>query len=72
MNEIGKEEFAAYVALDWADEKDAFALQSGSGGSLEEGIIKQAPESLKDWVLKLRGRFAEGRSRSLLNSPEED
>jgi transposase len=51
------EEFAAFLALDWADEEHAFHLQVVGQSKIETGTLEQKPEVLGPWVAKLRERF---------------
>lgn len=49
--------FAAFVAVDWADEKHAFTLQAAGQKKKEAGTLAQKPESIGTWVASLRERF---------------
>jgi transposase len=49
--------FAAFVAVDWADEKHAFTLQAAGQKKKEAGTLAQKPESIGAWVASLRERF---------------
>ena len=49
-------EFAAFVAIDWADQKHAWALQSGTS-KVETGAIDHTPEAIEVWATELRMRF---------------
>jgi hypothetical protein len=49
-------EFAAFVGIDWADRKHAWALQTSSG--LELGTVDHTPEAVEAWALELERRFA--------------
>ena len=40
------EEFAAFLALDWADEEHAFHLQVVGQSKIETGTLEQKPEVL--------------------------
>jgi transposase len=51
-------EFVALVGIDWADQKHAWALQSGSG--VEHGILEHTPEAVEDWAAELGRRFPGG------------
>jgi transposase len=51
------QEFAAFLALDWADEQHAFHLQVVGQNQIETGTLEQKPEVLGPWVAKLRERF---------------
>jgi transposase len=49
-------EFAALVAMDWADQKHAWALQAGTS-KVETGAIDHTPEAIEVWAAELRMRF---------------
>jgi transposase len=49
-------EFAALVAIDWADQKHAWALQAGIS-KVETGSIDHTPEAIEVWAAELRMRF---------------
>lgn len=49
--------YAAYLAIDWADEKHAFSLLEAQTNKKETGCIEQKPELLGAWMAKLRARF---------------
>ena len=49
--------FAAFVAVDWADEKHAFTLQAAGQKQKESGTLEQKPELIGAWVAALRERF---------------
>jgi len=51
------QEFAAFLALDWADEQHAFRLQVVGQNHVETGTLEQKPEVLGWWVAQLRERF---------------
>jgi transposase len=51
------QDVAAFLALDWADEKHAFRLQVVGQSKIETGTLEQKPEVLGPWVAKLRERF---------------
>src|ERR1019366_7483843 len=50
-------EFAAFLALDWADEEHAFHLQVVGQSKIGTGTLEQKPAVLGPWVAKLRERF---------------
>jgi hypothetical protein len=50
-------EFAAYVGLDWADQKHAVSLESADGLVIEEFELDQKPDAIHAWVAQLRRRF---------------
>jgi transposase len=51
------QEFVAFVAIDWADEKHAFSIQAAGQKKKETGTLEQKPEVIGAWVAKLRERF---------------
>lgn len=51
------EHFAAYIGLDWSDQKHDLCLVETATRSLERSIIKQTPEALNEWASALRCRF---------------
>lgn len=55
------EEFAAFFAIDWADEKHAFAYSGAGLSEVVEGTIKHNAKELEDLVLRLRKEFPKGR-----------
>src|SRR6266849_3771724 len=56
-NEITPPNYAAFVAIDWADSKHAFCLQVAGESKKESGTLEQKPEIIGPWVAKLRERF---------------
>jgi transposase len=51
------ENFAALVAIDWADKKHAVSLYDQTTGDRQQAIVNHAPEALQQWALSLRTRF---------------
>ena len=51
-------EYAALVAIDWADQKHAVCLLDQTTGRREQTIVKHTPAALQEWALSLRQRFA--------------
>ena len=50
-------EYAALVAIDWADQQHAICLYDPSSGEREPSIVKHTPQALQEWALSLRRRF---------------
>jgi hypothetical protein len=49
---------AAYVGIDWADQKHGVALRSASEpAKVEYRLIANEPEPLMDWLSELQQRF---------------
>ena len=61
MSEIevmGQEpQFAAFVGLDWADQKHAWCLQAAGATQRENGEVEHTPEAVEAWVGQLCRRF---------------
>jgi transposase len=51
-------EYAALMAIDWADQQHAVCLYDPSTGAREPAIVKHTPAALQEWALSLRQRFA--------------
>ena len=54
MSEIGsiqpEPEFAAFIGIDWADQKHIWCLQAAGSAKRETGELKQTPEAIEFWV----------------------
>jgi transposase len=50
-------DYAAYIGLDWGDEKHSVTLKAAGGREIERFTLKQTPEELHVWLLKLRDKF---------------
>lgn len=53
-------EFAAFVAIDWADQKHYWQLADVAGRNREHSSLLHKPEVIDDWVTGLCTRFPEG------------
>jgi len=51
------EAFAAYVGIDWADQKHALALLPAGQTKEEHRQLDQTPEAIDGWAAELRERF---------------
>ena len=51
------EEYAALIAIDWADKQHAVSLLDVHGGKREQLLLKHTPATLQEWALSLRTRF---------------
>jgi transposase len=56
-SEIKSTEFAAYIGLDWADQKHYICLQEAGSNQVEPLLLDHKPESISNWVSQLRQRF---------------
>ncbi|HJZ82595.1 MAG TPA: IS110 family transposase [Pyrinomonadaceae bacterium] len=52
-------QYAALVAIDWADKKHAVSLYDQSTGQRQQSIVLHTPAALQEWALSLRQRFAD-------------
>ena len=52
--------FAAFIAIDWGDEKHAVALRVAGQTQTEHTTLEQKPQALTEWIAGLRQRFAGG------------
>lgn len=50
-------EFAAFIGMDWADQKHAWALQTEAGNHIEQGELDHTPEAVDNWAAELARRF---------------
>lgn len=51
-------EIAAFVGLDWADQKHVITLQEANSDQQQRFTLDQTPEALQNWIQLLRERFA--------------
>src|SRR5947208_3534647 len=51
-------EIAAFVGLDWADQKHVVSLQEADSDQRQRFTLDQTPEALQNWIQQLRDRFA--------------
>ena len=57
---------AAFVGLDWADEKHAVVLLAADSQIKEHTTLEHTPEALSDWVTQLQQRFPGGKIAIIL------
>src|SRR5499426_1792967 len=50
-------EFAAFIGIDWADQKHIWCLQSAGAAKRETGELEHTPEAVESWVAHLYRRF---------------
>ena len=51
-------EFAAFIGIDWADQKHIWCLQTAGSKQRESGELEHTPETVESWVANLYQRFA--------------
>src|ERR1043165_601411 len=56
-NDYTQNNYAAYIAIDWADQKHTFGLKVAGQSKKETGALEQKPEIIGPWVANLRERF---------------
>lgn len=54
------QEFAVFIALDWGDEKHAWAMQTTDNGKRirSQGVLTNSPEAVELWAAELAQRFS--------------
>jgi Transposase/Transposase IS116/IS110/IS902 family len=57
MHEPNQMELAAYVGLDWADQRHFISIQALDSPEPESCHLEQKPHALHDWIAQLRVRF---------------
>lgn len=50
-------EYAAFVAIDWADKKHAWAMRVAGSNKVEVGEVENTPEAMEAWAAGLATRF---------------
>ena len=48
---------AAYIGLDWGDQRHAVQIQAAAGAPVDQSELEQRPHVLHGWVAQLRDRF---------------
>lgn len=51
-------EYAALVAVDWADRKHAWTMEAAGASRRESGSLDHTPEAVESWAAELQQRFA--------------
>lgn len=57
QNSAAPIELAAYIGIDWADQKHAVCLSVAGSEPCERSEMQHTPEALADWIASLRSRF---------------
>lgn len=50
-------QWAAFIAIDWADREHIWRLQAAESESCEHGKLEQTPEAIEVWASQLAARF---------------
>jgi transposase len=56
---VTEPDWAAFIAIDWADQKHDWAMEVPGQNKRERGKMAHTPEAIDDWVSQLRERFAD-------------
>jgi transposase len=56
-NAAAEPEYAALVAIDWADKEHAWAMEVVGSGKREAGKLEHTPEAIEAWAVSLAVRF---------------
>ena len=51
-------QYAAFLAIDWADQKHVWSLQDANSTTCERGEVDHMPEAVEAWVAQITQRFA--------------
>ena len=51
-------QYAAFLAIDWADQKHVWSLQEPHSSTRERGEVDHMPEAVEAWVAQMSQRFA--------------
>jgi Transposase len=54
---LSEPQWAAYVAIDWADREHVWKMQPAESGACESGKVEQTPEAIEVWASQLATRF---------------
>jgi transposase len=50
--------FAAFIGLDWADQRHAWAMQTSADANVVEGQLDHTPEAIEAWAMQLEHSFS--------------
>ena len=56
---VADPEFAAFVGVDWAEQRHVLALQDVQSGRIEVGEVEHTPEAVDAWAIELSQRYQE-------------
>ena len=56
----GEPEFAAFVAIDWANQKHYWSLRVAGSEKIERGELENMPEAVEQWMAELQLEFQGG------------
>jgi hypothetical protein len=64
-------EFAAFVAIDWADKQHYWSMRVAGSDRIERGSLENSPEAVEVWVNQLGSASHNGRLQSRSSSGGE-
>lgn len=50
---VADADFAAFIGIDWAEQKRVLALQEAQSDRIEVGEIEHTPETIDAWAMEL-------------------
>jgi len=56
---VAEPDWAAFIAIDWADQKHDWAMEVPGENTRERGQVAHTPEALDAWITQLRRRFGD-------------
>jgi hypothetical protein len=56
-------QYAAFIAIDWADKKHVWCLQGMGSEKRDSGELEHTPEAVEAWVVQQCQRFGTGSDR---------
>jgi transposase len=57
MHDLARTDFAAFVGIDWADQKHDICLVDAATGRKDFSVLDHTPEAIAEWASSLRVRF---------------
>jgi transposase len=57
--QVSEPDWAAFIAIDWADQKHDWAMQVAGKNKREHGQVAHTPEAIQTWVAELGKRFGD-------------
>ncbi len=61
LDPVKENEYAAFIAIDWADKEHEVCLLAAVGQQREYSVLEQKPEAITAWTTRLRERFSAGK-----------
>lgn len=58
MDPLNSDEFAAFVGVDWGDQKHDVCLRAAGTEKIESSVLAHKPEAIDEWARRLLQRFA--------------